>query len=207
MCTGARIDRAQRCAAGLNSAMLLFAIDTKLRRAMFLANIGHETGGLKWLTEIWGPTPQQKRYERDFSKPWPASAAEAKLETFVANRLAYNLGNSQPGDGHRFPGHGMLQTTGRYNHAAARDRLRARFPEMVVPDFEAEPERLADPEWAALAAGDYIEMKRCNEFADAGDFDGYADTINRGRKTAADGDSNGYADRLALFKAAMKALP
>jgi len=207
LCTGARIDRAQRCAAGLNAAMVQFAIDTKLRRAMFLANVGHETGGLKWLTELWGPTPQQKRYERDFAKPWPSSAGEAKQEAFVANRLAYNLGNSQPGDGHRFAGHGLLQNTGRFNHAAVRDRLRARFPSMVVPDFEAEPELLADPEWAALAAADYIEMKRCNEFADAGDFDGYCDTINKGRKTAADGDSNGYADRLTLFQAAMKVLP
>lgn len=182
-CTGARIDRAERCTPALLQAMALYGIDTKPRKAMFLANIGHETGGLKWLTELWGPTPAQSRYEG-----------------------RADLGNTESGDGSRFKGHGMLQTTGRFNHAAVRDRLRKRFPDMVIPDFEADPERLADPEWAALSAADYIAMKDCKRFADAGDFDGYCDTINRGRKTAADGDSNGYADRLKLFKEAMAVL-
>ncbi|MEO8391234.1 glycoside hydrolase family 19 protein [Polaromonas sp.] len=181
--TGARIDRATQCAPGLTAAMELYDINTPARQAMFLANIGHETGGLKWLSEIWGPTPAQIRYEG-----------------------RADLGNTQPGDGRRFKGHGMLQTTGRFNHAAVRDRLRKRFPEMEVPDFEAEPEKLAEPQWAALAAADYIAMKDCQRFADAGDFDGYCDTINRGKKTAAEGDSNGWDDRLALYLAAQEAL-
>jgi putative chitinase len=181
---GARIDRATRCADGLNQAMALYGIDSSTRRqAMFLANIGHETGGLKWLNEIWGPTPAQSRYEG-----------------------RADLGNTQPGDGRRFAGHGMLQTTGRYNHAKVRDRLRARFPEMAIPDFEAEPERLSDPEWAALSAADYIDMKGANQVADDGDFDGYCDLINRGRKTQAMGDSNGWADRLDIYTAGCKAL-
>jgi putative chitinase len=95
----------------------------------------------------------------------------------------------------------MLQTTGRYNHAKVRDRLCARFPTLAVPDFEGEPHRLAEPRWAALAAADYVDMKCCNAMADAGDFDGYCDLVNRGRKTAADGDANGYAGRFALFQA------
>ncbi|MDP3228534.1 MAG: glycoside hydrolase family 19 protein [Acidovorax sp.] len=205
-CTGARLDRATRCAAGLAQAMAMYGIDTLARQAMFLANIGHETGGLQWLTEIWGPTSQQRRYERDFSAPWPNSVEQSKLPAYETNRLAYGLGNTQPGDGARFKGHGMLQTTGRFNHAAVRDRLRKRFPDMSVPDFEAEPERLAEPEWAALSAADYIAMKDCQRFADQGDFDGYCDTINRGKKTAAEGDSNGWADRLKLYRAAQAVL-
>lgn len=183
ICTGARPDRADRCAESLTETMALFNINTSDRQAMFLANIGHETGGLHYLTEIWGPTPAQARYEG-----------------------RADLGNTQPGDGARFKGHGMLQVTGRFNHAAARDRLRARFPDMGVPDFEAFPELLADPKWAALSAGDYIERTNCQRFADSGDFDGYCDTINRGRKTAADGDSNGFADRLRLYTAAIRVL-
>lgn len=182
-CTGARPDRAERCAEALTEAMASFDINTPERMAMFLANIGHETGGLKYLTEIWGPTAAQERYEG-----------------------RKDLGNTQPGDGHRFSGHGMLQVTGRYNHAKARDRLRARFPDMNVPDFEESPELLAEPKWASLSAGDYIERTSCNHFADIGDFDGYADTINRGRKTAADGDSNGWEDRTKLYKIAIRVL-
>lgn len=183
ICTGARPDRAERCASALTEAMALYDINTPERQAMFLANIGHETGGLNFLSEIWGPTETQKRYEG-----------------------RADLGNTQPGDGRKFKGHGMLQVTGRFNHAKARDRLRARFPDQVVPDFEVSPELLADPKWASLSAADYIERTNCQRFADIGDFDGYCDTINRGRKTAADGDSNGWEDRTRLYKAAIRVL-
>lgn len=183
ICTGARIDRAERCASALTEAMELYGVNTVSRQSMFLANIGHETGGLHYLTEIWGPTAAQLRYEG-----------------------RADLGNTQPGDGARYPGHGMLQITGRYNHAAARDRLRKRFPELGVPDFEAFPELLGVPQWAALSAGDYVERTGCQKYADVNDFDGYCDVINRGRKTAADGDSNGYEDRYKLYKAALGVL-
>lgn len=183
ICTGARPDRAERCSSELTEAMRLYQIDTPARQAMFLANIGHETGGLHYLSEIWGPTDAQSRYEG-----------------------RKDLGNTQPGDGAKFKGHGMLQVTGRFNHAKARDRLRERFPEMSVPDFEESPELLAEPKWASLSAGDYIERTNCQSFADIGDYDGYCDTINRGRKTAADGDSNGWEDRTKLYKAACRVL-
>ncbi|WP_159273700.1 hypothetical protein [Variovorax boronicumulans] len=97
-----------------------------------------------------------------------------------------------------------MQTTGRWNHAAVRDRLRVRFT--GVPDFEREPDLLAEPQWACLSACDYWDMRELNAWADRGDFDGVCDLINRGRKTQADGNSNGWADRLALHKAARAAL-
>lgn len=196
---GASLTLAAACADGLNQAMARYAIDTPARQGMFLANIGHETGGLKWLSEIWGPNDAQRRYERDFSQPWPSSPAEARLPAFQRNRLAYNLGNDRAGDGSFYRGHGMLQTTGRYNHAKVRDRLRERFPDLEVPDFESQPQLLARPEWAALAAADYVDMKGCNAMADAGDFDGYCDLVNRGRKTEDEGDSNGWEHRLVLW--------
>jgi putative chitinase len=205
-CTGARADRAQNRAQSLNEAMALYGIDTARRQAMFLANIGHETAGLKYLRELWGPTAQQLRYERDFTAPWPASAQEAKLPRFAKNRLAYNLGNYVKGDGERFRGHGDFQTTGRYNHAATRDRLRKRFPNMVVPDFEKDPEALATPEWAAISAGDYVARNKLNEVADTGSFDNYCDIINRGRLTEDLGDSNGWEHRLALYEVALPLL-
>ncbi len=182
-CTGARLDRAQRYVDALNEAMSLYGIDTPIRQAMFLANVGHESGGLHYSTELWGPTPTQKGYEG-----------------------RKDLGNTQPGDGFRFRGHGLIQTTGRYNHAAVRDRLRARFPERSVPDFELEPDQLAFTEWAALSAADYADMRGLNAWADKGDFDGYCDIINRGRKTAKEGDSNGWVDRARLYAAARLAL-
>lgn len=180
-CTGARLDRAERFAEPLSAAMAMYDIDSPIRRAMFLANVGHESGGLHYSTELWGPTTQQSGYEG-----------------------RKDLGNTQPGDGFRFRGHGLIQTTGRSNHAVVRDRLRQRFSD--VPDFEREPDRLAEPQWACLSAADYWDMRKLNDWADRGDFDGVCDLINRGRKTQADGDSNGYADRLSLYKAARDAL-
>jgi putative chitinase len=180
-CTGAQISRAQLFADPLSAGMAFYMIDTPLRQAMFLPNIGHESGGLRYTTELWGPTLAQKGYEgrRD-------------------------LGNTQPGDGSRFRGHGLIQTTGRANHAAVRDRLRARFPD--VPDFVEQPEKLAEPQWAALSACDYWDMRRLNTWADAGSFDNVCDIINRGKATPAAGDSNGWSDRVALYTGARAAL-
>lgn len=176
--TGARIDRAVEFLPHIEAAMHAYAIDqTPQRKAMFLANIGHESGGLHWLVEIWGPTEAQRRYEG-----------------------RADLGNVQPGDGILYRGRGLLQTTGRTNYASACDRLRARFSGLAVPDFVAAPELLAMPQWASLSAADFVGRESLNAVADSGDFDGYCDRINRGHKTRTVGDSNGYAQRFALYQ-------
>lgn len=182
ICTGARIDRATKHLPWIESAMMAYGIDTPKRQAAFLARIGHESGGLHWPSELWGPTATQRRYE-----------------------TRQDLGNNQPGDGERFKGHGWIQVTGRYNHAQARDRLRDVFGSRV-PDFEADPERLADPEWAAYSAAEFWHRNNINKYADIGDFDGVCDVINRGRKTAPYGDANGFAESFALYERAKRVL-
>lgn len=165
-------------------AMAVYGIDTPLRQAHFLAQIGHESGGLRYTSELWGPTPTQARYEG-----------------------RADLGNTQPGDGSLFRGHGLIQVTGRANHARVRDRLRKRFGDTrEVPDFEQFPELLAQPEWAALSAADFWDDHDLNTWADMGSVDGVSDVINRGRKTRAEGDANGFAERAKLTAAGLKAL-
>lgn len=179
-CTGAREDRAARALQGVSNAMALYDIDTPSRVGMFLANVGHETMGLKYLEEL-GDDRYFSRYEG-----------------------RADLGNTHPGDGPRFHGRGFLQTTGRANYAKLRDRLRARFPQAEIPDFEATPEALERPEWAALSAADYVDMRRLNARADAGDFLGYCVGINgRNRRT---GLPNGWSERTDLWVRAQKAL-
>lgn len=181
-CTGCpRLSLAESWLPVIVEAMTLYQIDTPARRGMFLAQIGHESGGLQYTKELWGPTDAQAGYEG-----------------------RADLGNMQPGDGKLFRGHGLLQTTGRFNHARVRDRLRTRFPDRDVPDFELRPELLGLMEWAALSAADFWYEHDLNKWADAGDFDGASDVINRGHKTAREGDSNGYADRLALYTKAQR---
>jgi putative chitinase len=164
--------------------MDLYGINTRLRVAFLLANVGHECGGFAYTREIWGPTEVQARYEG-----------------------RADLGNTQPGDGYNFRGAGDIQRTGRKNFALLRDRLRKRFPNMQVPDFEAEPDKAAEPEWAALSACDYIDMAGANQYADAMNFDAYSDLINRGRATLTPGDTNGFPHRLALAITALRVLP
>lgn len=171
---GCPVSRVNAFADPLLEAFTAYEINTPARLAAFLAQIGHESGALRYVREVWGPTPAQIRYEgrRD-------------------------LGNVQPGDGRRYCGRGLVQTTGRANYVALRDRLRARIgPD--VPDFEAEPEALEQPRWAAWSAADYWGWRRLNALADSGDFETITRRVN--------GGLNGQADRLARWERAKAAL-
>ena len=72
-----------------------------------------------------------------------------------------------------------------------------------VPDVAGNP---APCSFAAFSAGWYWLTNGLNELADIGDFDGVADVINKGHKTAAVGDSNGYVERLAGWRVANEVL-
>lgn len=98
--TGARIDRATEWLPVIEAAMLEFGINTQQRQAMFLSQIGHESGGLHYTVEVWGPTAAQLRYEG-----------------------RKDLGNTVEGDGYRCRGWGLIQTTGRFNLTAVGNAL------------------------------------------------------------------------------------
>ncbi len=143
----------------LNAAMAEFGIDSHLRAAAFLAQIGHESGELVWMQELWGPTAAQKRYE-------PPST------------LATRLGNTQPGDGARFKGRGPIQITGRANYR--------RYGKLLGVDLLSEPERAAAPELCFRIAGVYWQRNGLNQLADAGEFDEITRRINGGQNGQAD---------------------
>lgn len=183
LCTGAIPATAEKCTPWANHALEAYGIASTNGVGMFLANVGHETGNLRFLSELWGPTEAQSRYD-----------------------TRKDLGNLYLGDGFKYRGRGWFQTTGRGNYLALTQRLRKRWPMESVPDFVLQPDLLMQPEWAAISAADYVEMRNLNHYADIGDFDGYCDVINLGRKTEKLGDSNGYKQREALWAAARPAL-
>lgn len=169
--TGSTVEAAQRFAPYLAEACAAFGIATEQRLAAFLAQIGHESGSLQYVREI-------------------ASGA--------AYEGRANLGNTEPGDGERFRGRGLIQLTGRANYRGLTGRLRARLGVVQVPDFEAQPAALEDARWAAWSACDFWGSHGCNELADRDDFEGLTRRIN--------GGTNGLADRLARWELAKAAI-
>lgn len=129
-----------------------YDISTPERQAGFLGQVAVESGCLKWTRELWGPTAQQKKYERNFNAAWPPTDQD---ET---NRVAYSLGNAIAGDGFAFRGGGLIQTTGRTNYAALTMHLEH--------DFLSNPQDIALPEWCVLSAGFYWDTHSLNTFAD-----------------------------------------
>lgn len=127
---------------------------TPLQKAHFLAQVAHESDGFKTATEYASGRAYEGRKD---------------------------LGNTQPGDGVRFKGRGLIQITGRANYAE--------YSRDVYGDDRCvrDPTRLAGLPDAVLAAGWYWACKGINKLADADDVVAVTRRIN--------GGTNGLADR------------
>lgn len=170
---------AARWAPYIARALALSGCTTPQRRAAWLAQVGHESGCLRYTRELWGPTAQQRRYEPPTS-------------------LAGRLGNTAPGDGTRYKGRGLIQITGRANYRLCAERMAGLVTGANVPDFEEQPELLERPDWAALSAALYWHTRNLNRWADSGDFAELTRRIN--------GGYNGLAHRQHLHVAALAEL-
>ena len=84
----------------LNTAMSRYQMVGAKRVAAFIAQVGHESGQLKYVKEIWGPTAAQIKYEG-----------------------RKDLGNTVAGDGSKYRGRGLIQITGRANYMACGEAL------------------------------------------------------------------------------------
>lgn len=150
---------------GFNNAMRAAGITTALRAAHWCAQIGHESVGLKYMSEIWGPTPTQRGYEG-----------------------RADLGNTQVGDGFRFRGSGPIQLTGRNNFRAFTRWANAQGHTTI--NFELEPNKVrAVPKWGFLAASWYWTVARpqLNSLCDQDNVEAVTRAIN--------GGTNGLQDR------------
>ncbi len=118
-----------------------YRINTPARLLCFLAQVGHESGGLFYTEEL----ASGKAYEG-----------------------RKDLGNTHPGDGIRFKGRGLIQITGRANYASISDDFGEDF--VTQPQLlGAKNIKLCTPQqmkYAALGAGWFWNHKNLNEIAD-----------------------------------------
>lgn len=137
--------RAAQFAEPLTNAMLEFDIVFPKRGAAFLAQVCHESGSLRYTLELSSGNQYEGRE---------------------------NLGNTQPGDGAKYRGRGLLQVTGRANYAACGSALGL--------DLLAHPELLEAPLGACRSAGWFWQSHQLNRFADADQFGSLTRAVNGG---------------------------
>lgn len=147
----------------INDAMDEFVISTPVRQAAFLAQLCHESGSLNYVRELAD-----------------GSAYEGRAD----------LGNTQPGDGKKYRGRGLIQVTGRANYAACGAALGL--------DLVNQPELLEQPGPAARSAGWFWQHKNLNGVADAGKFGTLCKLVN--------GGFNGLDDRIIAYLNCRRAL-
>ena len=131
--------------------------------AHYLAQIAHESGELRYTKEL----ASGKAYEGRKS-----------------------LGNTQPGDGVRFKGRGLIQITGRANYSA--------YANYCGFDVVRCPELLERPLGATKSSMWVFQKFGCNELADADNLKAIRKRIN--------GGFNGLAQCEVYLERAKKAL-
>lgn len=186
----------------VSAAMTEFGITIAKRQAAFIAQIGHESGGLTRLTESFNYKPSALAIfsrvpvlMRDKLGRQPnETTVPSERQQQIAN-LAYGgrFGNGDvgSGDGWRYRGRGLKQITFHDNYAACGRALGV--------DLVANPDLLAtDDTLAARSAGWFWSTNGCNALADKGDFAGTTRVIN-GQAM------EGQDERVALWSTAKSA--
>lgn len=147
----------------LNKYMQRYGINNRMRVCHFLAQIAHESGELRYTKEI-------------------ASGAQYEGRK--------DLGNTQPGDGIRYKGRGLIQITGRANYKQISDATGI--------DFYNHPDWLELPQWATMSACWWWNSRGLNAMADKDELTNITKQINGGK--------NGLQDRLKYLGRAKRAV-
>ncbi|HEY1871533.1 MAG TPA: hypothetical protein VGG71_10770, partial [Chitinophagaceae bacterium] len=182
--TGARSSYAQKFMSFINDTCNKYGINTPVRGLCFLAQIGHESGGLYYTEEL-------------------ASGSE-----YEGKR---DLGNTQPGDGVRFKGRGLIQISGRNNYSIISKELGIDFISFPTLLGGKNADQSTDEQLknASLSAGWFWNNHDINSIADkimiSNPIDETDNLENFTRITVAiNGGRNGLNDRLARYKAGLQ---
>lgn len=135
---GKSTDLMHNLADWINKICPVYEIDTPQEYAHFLAQACHETDHFKTLREY----ASGKKYE---------------------GRV--DLGNKKPGDGVKYKGRGVFQTTGRSNYLQLGVKKGSRDL------FIKKPELLEQPEYAVWSACEYWKTRGLNDVSNHADTD------------------------------------
>ncbi|HZF31717.1 MAG TPA: peptidoglycan-binding protein [Gammaproteobacteria bacterium] len=151
--------------------------DKSIRLHYFLAQIGHESGGLTISVENLSYSPERLMQVWPSRFPTIESAQPfAKDPEALANEVySDRMGNGPPGsgDGFRYRGRGYIQITGKDGYREVGQRA-------AEMNLVAQPDDAAAPATALEAACAFWTWKGLNEFCDAGDFKKVTRKINGG---------------------------
>jgi len=151
-------------------------VTTPLRLAHFLAQILEETGGETIDVESGNYTAAREEVV------WPSrfhTLAEAQRfahnpQALFNNVYANRMGNGPPesGDGYKYRGRGLLQTTGKAAYA--------KYGKRCGVDFVGNPDLIFDPRYALMPALAEWTDSGCNALADRDDIHTITGRVNGG---------------------------
>jgi putative chitinase len=178
-------------------------VTTPLRMAHFLAQVLQETGGLTVrrenmnysaprLFEIFGVNHHSAAitHEEAFDLSRKPEQIAERVYGLGNPHKAAALGNTNPGDGFRYRGNGILQMTGRGAHRET--------GQAVGVDFESNPDLATTPEHALKPALEEWTKSGLNAFADRNDIRTITLRIN--------GGFNGFPERQVWFNRVFRLL-
>jgi putative chitinase len=174
-----------------NNAFERYEINTPDRIAMFMAQVGHESGGLTTLQENLNYKPERlqqifPKYFRDVDPNDYGRNPEKIANRVYSNRMGN--GDEESGDGYRFRGRGAIQLTGRDNYTHCGNDLGV--------DLIENPDYLTTPEGAIMSAAWFWNSRDLNKWADEQDVVTVTKKIN--------GGTIGLDERKALFEEALE---
>ena len=155
-----------------------YDIVTKNRIAGFMAQTAHESSDFKVLQENlnYSESGLLKTFPRYFTK---ATAKQyARKPELIANHVyddanrTNKLGNTQPGDGWKFKGRGLIQLTGRWNYE--------KFGKSIGMTADEAANYMETKKGAFESALWYWKTNNLNRFADADDINGMSKAVNGG---------------------------
>jgi putative chitinase len=158
---------------------------------MFLAQIGHESGDLKYTEENLNYSGERLLVVFPKYFGWVDVGLYARKPEKIANRVYANrMGNGPEasGDGYRYRGRGLIQLTGFNNYSEYAKSLGIGVKETA--DY------VSTPIGAVSSAGWFWKTRGLNAIADPGDILTSTKIIN--------GGTNGLAERTALYNKALQ---